>query len=109
MDRTHDPKHRQRLKAPYIPSPANAPIRRQQLSQLVPLSDTTIYELEMQGRFPRRFNLANRCVAWDLAEVEAWVEQRRRESFASVVAKPPTPDVRLHRTRPVKAPRGQQG
>ncbi|PHY20038.1 AlpA family transcriptional regulator [Caulobacter sp. BP25] len=59
-------------------------------------------------RFPRRFNLTNRCVAWDLAEVEAWVEQRRRESLASAVAKSPAPDVRLRRTRPVKAPRRQQ-
>lgn len=54
-------------------------------------SATRPYGLEMQGRFPRRFSLINRCVAWDLAEVEAWVEQRRRESIASVVAKSPLP------------------
>jgi prophage regulatory protein len=40
----------------------------------VPLGDTTIYELEQRGAFPRRFNLTPRCVVWDLAEVEAWVE-----------------------------------
>ena len=38
----------------------------------VPLADTTIYELEQRGEFPRRFNLTARCVAWDLAEVEAF-------------------------------------
>jgi prophage regulatory protein len=84
------------------PAPRARPIRRQQLRQIVPLSDTTIYELEARGLFPRRFNLTNRCVAWDLVEVEAWIEQRRQESLAGAVAKAPTPDIRLRRTRPVK-------
>jgi prophage regulatory protein len=57
-------------------------IRREELRLIVPLSDTTIYEMEMRGEFPRRYNLTNRCVAWDLAEVEAWLEDRRRASAA---------------------------
>jgi len=84
------------------PAPQTHPIRRRELHQIVPLSDTTIYELERQGRFPRRFNLTNRCVAWDLFEVEAWIEQRRQESLAGTVAKSPAPDIRLRRTRPMK-------
>jgi len=84
------------------PAPQARAIRRQQLRQIVPLSDTTIYELEVRGHFPRRFNLTNRCVAWDLVEVEAWIEQRRQESLAGTVAKSPAPDIRLRRTRPVK-------
>ena len=48
-------------------------IRRQQLREMVPLADSTIYEMEQRGEFPRRFALSPRCVVWDLAEVEAWL------------------------------------
>jgi prophage regulatory protein len=46
-------------------------IRRNQLCEMVPLADSTIYEMEQRGEFPRRFSLSPRCVVWDLAEVEA--------------------------------------
>lgn len=46
-------------------------IRRQELREMVPLADSTIYEMEQRGEFPRRFALSPRCVVWDLAEVEA--------------------------------------
>jgi prophage regulatory protein len=77
-------------------------IRRPQLRQLVPLSDTTIYEMEEKSEFPRRFYLTARCVVWDLAEVEAWIEERRRASDASLIKRAPSPDVRLRKTRPVR-------
>lgn len=62
-------------------------IRRPELRQIVPLADTTIYEMERRGDFPRRFYLTSRCVVWDLAEVEAWVEERRRASNAQLIQK----------------------
>lgn len=37
-------------------------IRRHELRQLVPLADTTIYDMEQRGDFPRRFALTSRCV-----------------------------------------------
>jgi prophage regulatory protein len=37
-------------------------VRRAELRRIVPLADTTIYELEQRGEFPRRFNLTPRCV-----------------------------------------------
>lgn len=40
-------------------------IRRHELRQIVPLADTTIYEMEQRGEFPRRFALTPRCVVWD--------------------------------------------
>jgi predicted DNA-binding transcriptional regulator AlpA len=43
-------------------------IRRHQLREIVPLADSTIYEMEQRGEFPRRFALSPRCVVWDLAE-----------------------------------------
>ena len=78
-------------------------IRRDELRQIAPLGDTNIYEMEMRGEFPRRYSLTNRCVAWDLAEVEAWLEERRRASAAGQASKTRAPDVRKRLTRPVKA------
>ena len=45
--------------------PFRRTIRRQELRQMVPLAETTIYEMERRGEFPRRFNLTPRCVVWD--------------------------------------------
>ncbi|KSQ39672.1 AlpA family transcriptional regulator [Pseudomonas aeruginosa] len=81
------------------PLPFRRTIRRQELRQIVPLAETTIYEMERRGEFPRRFNLTPRCVVWDLAEVEAWIEQRKQASRGGVSK----PDVHLRKTRPVRA------
>lgn len=35
-------------------------VRRPQLRELVPLADTTIYEMEQRGEFPKRFYLTPR-------------------------------------------------
>ena len=75
-------------------------IRRHQLRQMVPLADSTIYEMEQRGEFPRRFALSPRCVVWDLAEVEAWLASRR----STPVIRAQSPDVRQRRYRPVREP-----
>jgi prophage regulatory protein len=75
-------------------------IRRQQLRAMVPLADSTIYEMEQRGEFPRRFALSPRCVVWDLAEIEAWLAGRR----SAPIARAPSPDVRQRRSRPVREP-----
>lgn len=77
-------------------------IRRDQLREIVPLADTTIYDMEQRGEFPQRFYLTSRTVVWDLAEVEAWLEERRRASRAKTGKRAPAPDVTLRKTRPVK-------
>lgn len=77
-------------------------IRRHELREIVPLADTTIYDMEQRGEFPQRFYLTSRCVVWDLAEVEAWLEERRRASRAKAVKRAPIPDVQLRKTRPIK-------
>lgn len=66
---------------------------------MVPLGDTTIYEMEQRNEFPRRFAITSRIVAWDLAEVEAWIEQRRR----ALLGRAPAPDVRKRKIRPVRS------
>ena len=83
--------------------PMRRTIRRSELRQIVPVADTTIYEMEQRGEFPRRFNLTPRCVVWDLAEVEAWIDERRLASDAAVNKRAPAPDVRQRKTRPVRA------
>jgi prophage regulatory protein len=77
-------------------------IRRTELRRIVPLADTTIYELEQRGEFPRRFNLTARCVVWDLEEVETWLDERRQASDAAQINTAPSPDVRQRRSRPVR-------
>jgi prophage regulatory protein len=81
--------------------PVRRMIRRSELRRIVPLADTTIYELEQRGEFPRRFNLTARCVVWDLAEVDAWIEERRRASQATGFKRAPSPHVHLRKRRPV--------
>ncbi|MCW2359885.1 MULTISPECIES: helix-turn-helix transcriptional regulator [Bradyrhizobium] len=73
-------------------------IRRQQLREMVPLADSTIYEMEQRGEFPRRFALSPRCIVWDLAEVDAWLMARR----AAPIRRAQHPDVAKRKTRPIK-------
>ncbi|HGQ7475716.1 TPA: helix-turn-helix transcriptional regulator [Pseudomonas aeruginosa] len=86
------------------PLPFRRTIRRQELQQIIPLSETTIYEMERRGEFPRRFNLTPRCVVWDLTEVEAWIEERKQAPRKDISG----PDVRLRKTRPVRASSDQK-
>jgi prophage regulatory protein len=73
-------------------------IRRHQLREMVPLADSTIYEMEQRGEFPRRFALSPRCIVWDLAEVQAWLLARR----AKPIQRAQHPDVTKRTSRPVK-------
>ena len=84
--------------------PFRRTIRRHELRQIVPLAETTSYEMERRGEFPRRFNLTPRCVVWDLAEVEAWIEERKQAPRISAAK----PDVHLRKTRPVRAGSGRE-
>lgn len=86
------------------PLPFRRTIRRHELRLIVPLAETTIYEMERRGEFPRRFNLTPRCVVWDLAEVEAWIEQRKQAPRCSASK----PDVHQRKSRPVRAGSSEQ-
>ena len=44
---------------------------------MVPLSERTILDMEKREEFPRRFSITSRLVAWDLSEIEAWIEARK--------------------------------
>lgn len=80
----------------------NRTVRRPELRKLVPLSDTTIYELERRGEFPKRFYLTPKCVVWPLKDVLDWIEERRRASEDERPENTPVPDVRQRTSRPVR-------
>jgi prophage regulatory protein len=84
------------------PLPFRRTIRRHELHQIVPLAETTIYEMELRDEFPRRFRLTARCVVWDLEEVEAWIEARKEASRSAKAGTSTGPDVRLRQFRPVR-------
>ena len=77
-------------------------IRKCELRKIVPLADTTIYQMEQRGEFPKRFNLSPRCVVWSLTEVEDWIQRRRQGSIVSETNRPPFPDVHQRKFRPVR-------
>ncbi|MGK2285106.1 helix-turn-helix transcriptional regulator [Pedomonas sp. V897] len=52
-------------------------INRRKLHAMIPLCERTIFNMEQRGEFPRRIALTTRNVAWDLAEIEEWIEARK--------------------------------
>jgi prophage regulatory protein len=78
--------------------PIRRSIRRTQLREMVPLADSTIWEMEQRGEFPLRFALSPRCVVWDLAEVEAWLQARRSRPVSRAF----TPDPKNRHASSVK-------
>lgn len=52
-------------------------INRKKLLAMIPLSERTIFNMEQRGEFPRRIALTSRNVAWDLGEIEEWIEARK--------------------------------
>jgi len=52
-------------------------INRKNLLKMIPLSSRTIYNMEQRGDFPKRIALTSRNVAWDLSEVEQWIDERK--------------------------------
>lgn len=69
--------------------PGRVLINRKQLLRKIPLSDRTILDMEKRGEFPRRFAISPRLVAWDLGEIDAWIQSQH--TGASIIP-PPRPD-----------------
>lgn len=51
-------------------------LRLPEVSRIVGLGRTQIYELESKGRFPRRIKLTERATVWRSDEVRAFIEAR---------------------------------
>lgn len=76
-----------------------AAIRKPQLLAIVPMSESQITKLEKAGDFPQRFTLTNRTVAWNLDEVEAWLDKQQAKNTGRTPEH--FPDVRKRVTRPM--------
>ena len=86
-------------------APTRRFVRKSELRRIVPLGDSTIYELEKNNDFPRRILLTPRVCVWDLAEVEAWVDQRRKDTETGRIKPAEAPSWRKRRSR--AAPKGR--
>ena len=51
-------------------------LSRVQVRHLIPYSDSQIYRLEQQDRFPRRLRIGPNRVAWLEDEISNWLQQR---------------------------------
>jgi prophage regulatory protein len=66
-------------------------IKRKQLLQKVPLGERTILDMEKRGEFPQRFSITSRLVAWDLDEVDKWIEKQK-----TAAQRPPAPGTKVY-------------
>lgn len=51
-------------------------IRETERQLITSISRSQAYQLEKQGRFPKRITLGSRSVGWRLSEIMAWVDRR---------------------------------
>jgi prophage regulatory protein len=54
-------------------------IRKPELFEKVPLSDTTIWRLEKRGDFPRRMRIGGNAVGWLASEVDEWMRRKAQD------------------------------
>ncbi|CAG9262404.1 conserved hypothetical protein [Burkholderia diffusa] len=54
-------------------------VDRTTVEKMTSLSKTQIYALMQAGKFPRQINLSARSVAWILAEITQWINDRKRD------------------------------
>ena len=52
-------------------------VRIKELKQLIGLSNASIYRLIRNGTFPKQIHLSNKCVAWRLSAIEAWIREKQ--------------------------------
>ena len=72
-------------------------------SRGVTLSIVSLWRLEREGRFPKRFNLSANRVAWVASEIDAWIAERVAERGKPTPSAPSAPGKR-RRGRPRKQP-----
>ena len=50
-------------------------VREAECKQITGLSRTRRWELEREGKFPKRIKLSERAVAWRLSDLMNWMEE----------------------------------
>ena len=51
-------------------------LRRQEVAEIVGVSQATIYRMVSRGEFPRQVQISPRCTGWRVDEVEEWLSSR---------------------------------
>lgn len=59
-------------------------IRIKELQQKIPLSRTTFWRLEKEGKFPKRVQLGSNSVAWLESYIDQWIEEKAHSSKKEV-------------------------
>ena len=71
-------------------------IGKKELLAIVPLSLSTIDRLEKEGAFPKRWYITDGRCAWNVEEVERWLDERQATSSAKFVGKKPPVELRVY-------------
>lgn len=53
-------------------------LRMPDVLELIPLSKGSIWRLIREGRFPAPIKLGVRSVAWRMADIQTWLDQRQQ-------------------------------
>lgn len=51
-------------------------LRERQVKDLTGLSRVTRWRMESRGEFPRKIKLSERCIGWNEAEIQEWLQKR---------------------------------
>jgi len=54
-------------------------VREAECKSITGLSRTRRWELEKEGKFPKRIKLSERAIAWLLSDLMNWIEERCNE------------------------------
>lgn len=53
-------------------------VKEKERQIITSISRSQAWKLEKQGKFPKRFKLSERSIAWKLSELLAWVDDQER-------------------------------
>ena len=76
-----------RDRRPPSPPAARATLRIREVCKRSGLSRATIYRLEREGKWPRRYRLTDGTVGWDEAEVEARIAEMQAARVGAATPK----------------------
>jgi len=64
-------------------NPSSIPriLRIRNVVQITGLPKSTIYRLMSQSMFPKNIKLSTVAVGWDMADIELWLNERKRASI----------------------------
>jgi prophage regulatory protein len=55
-------------------------IRMRELAEMLSISDSTIYRLIQENKFPKQIKLTVRTSVWKLSEINKWIEDKESEN-----------------------------